>query len=150
MSVMCLLNAHKTPVNVKKVVCRKITSVDLETFQNDLKASDLVANTCTSDSLDELVTSYENTMSSILDKQAPLITKYVSLRPKTPWYNEEIRQVKRKRRKAERKSGDINDHDNYKSIRNTTLSIMNHARQEYYNECISENSSDQKKVVSNY
>ena len=44
------------------------------------------------------------------------------------------------------KSGDINDHDIYKSIRNTTLSVMNHARQEYYNECISENSSDQKKL----
>ena len=66
-----------------------------------------------------------------------------------PWYNEEIRQVKRKRRKAEKKwmkSGDINYHDIYKSIRNTTLSLMNHARQEYYNECISENSSDQKKL----
>ena len=70
MSVMCLLNAQKPPVNVKKVVCQKITSIDLETFQNDLKAGDLFANTCTSDSLDELVTSYENTMSSILGKHA--------------------------------------------------------------------------------
>ena len=43
---------------------------------------------------DELVTLYENTMSSIIDKHAPLVTKYVSLRPKMPWYNEEIRQVK--------------------------------------------------------
>ena len=124
-------------------------SIDRETFQNDLKVSDLLDNTCTSDSLDKWVTLYENTMSSILDKHAPLVTKYVSLRPKMPWYNEEIRQVKRKRRKAEKKwmkSGDINDHDIYKSIRNTTLSLMNHARQEYYNDCISENSFDQKKL----
>ena len=41
LSVMCLLNAQKPPVNVKKVVCRKIASIDLETFQNDLKVSDL-------------------------------------------------------------------------------------------------------------
>ena len=67
LSVMCLLNAQKPPVNVKKVVCRKIASIDLETFQNDLKVSDLVANTCTSDSLAELVTLYQNTMSPILD-----------------------------------------------------------------------------------
>ena len=79
MSVMCLLNVQKPPVNVKKVVCHQITSIDLETFQNDLKVSDLVANTCTSDSLNELVTFYENTMSSIVDKYAPLVTKYVNL-----------------------------------------------------------------------
>ena len=93
------------------MACRKITSTDLETFQNDLKVSDLVANACTSDSLDELVTLYENTIViySILDTHTPLVKKKkkgkkkkVSLRPKTPWYNGEIRQVKRKRRKAER------------------------------------------------
>ena len=73
----------------------------------------------------------------------------VSLKPKTPWFNEEIRQVKRRRRKAEKKwlkSKDVKDYDDYKAIRNEALSLMNQARHVYYNECINENSSDQKKL----
>ena len=147
LSVMCSLKTKKPPVNVKKVVYRKLKSIDIETFQNDLRNSNLILNSA--DSLDNLVELYENTLSSLLDEHAPLVTKQVSVKPKTPWFNEGIRQVKRRRRKAEKKwlkSRDQKDYDDYKAIRNEALSLMNQARHEHYNECITVNSTDQKKL----
>ena len=45
MSVMCSLMTQKPPVKMKKVVCRKIASINLENFLNDLRESDLITST---------------------------------------------------------------------------------------------------------
>ena len=50
-----------------------------------------------------MVDTYNNELSSLLDKHAPVTVKKVVLRPHAPWYTEHIRQAKVERRKAERK-----------------------------------------------
>ena len=52
----------------------------------------------------ELTSSYDHTLRSILDKHAPVQSgKALSVRPRIPWFDEELKELKIKRRKLERK-----------------------------------------------
>ena len=53
--------------------------------------------------LSHFVNKYNNTLKSLLDTNAPLRTKTITLRPTASWYNEEIRSEKRRRRALERR-----------------------------------------------
>ena len=55
-----------------------------------------------SDNLNDIVWSYNKTLSALREGHAPLKTKAVNTKPKVPWYNEQIRAAKILRRKAER------------------------------------------------
>ena len=69
--------------------------------------------------------------------------------PRVPWFNDEIKEAKRKRRKTERKwrrSKSTIDLDNFKRSRNTVNHILFKARQHFYSDLIDEHSGDQKKL----
>ena len=51
--------------------------------------------------LDAFVRRYHTTLSKVNDCHAPLTTKTVKNRPAVPWYNDEIKAVKRLTRKTE-------------------------------------------------
>ena len=51
--------------------------------------------------LNDLVSHYNNTMSTLIDAHAPEITKTITVRPDTPWFNREILLAKQLRRKYE-------------------------------------------------
>ena len=53
--------------------------------------------------LNELTSSYNSTLTSLLDKHAPMKEKVVVCRQRLPWFNSEIKCAIRTRRKAERK-----------------------------------------------
>lgn len=66
-----------------------------------------------------------------------------------PWFTDDIRMEKKKRRKAEkkwRKSQSVSDHNAFKLARNKMLFVMNNARTKYYTDCITDNSSNQRKL----
>ena len=103
----------------------------------DLASSELCQNP--SDDLQELVTSYNDTLKAALDKHALLMTKTIVQRPRVPWFSEEIREAKRERRKAEkrwRKSRLDSDLAVFKAKRNATTRLMNKARWEFYSNFI--------------
>ena len=86
------------PPAVKKILhFRKLNGIDIEEFRSDIIASQLTRSP--RDDIDGLVAQYNDTMSNILDKHAPLITKEVRVRPNTPWYDESVTLAKRERRK---------------------------------------------------
>lgn len=70
-------------------------------MNEDSATSELCQNP--SDDLQELVSSYNNTLVAALDKQAPLMTRIIIQRPRVPWFSQEIREAKRQRRKAEKR-----------------------------------------------
>ena len=66
---------------------------------------------------DHLAECYEATLASVIDRQAPLKSKVILERPRVPWFNNEIKEAKCKRRKAEqkwRRSKSTIDLDNFK------------------------------------
>ena len=84
--------------------------------------------------LDELVDLYNETMTTVLDKHAPVTTKYVPVRPATAWYDEVIHQAKCKKRCAERKwrkTGPEIDRHLYKQTRNDLTEFVKSAKREH-------------------
>ena len=77
---------------------------------------------------------YNSNLKSVLDKHAPLKTKVNVESPRVPWFNEEIKDAKRKRRKAEKKwrsSRQAADLASFKYRQNVVTRLMNKARQEH-------------------
>ena len=121
--------------------------VDLGALSDEISSSELCANT--PDTLNELVLCYNSTLSSALDRHAPLITKTIPARPLVPWFNDEIKEARRLRRRAERRwrrSGLDTDLLTYKAIKNKTNNLMNEARRVFFTEFVEENCNDQRKL----
>ena len=136
-TVLCDLQLGKPPPKVKQVSNRKIKDIDRERLQVDLLSSELCQNT--PDTLDELVNSYNTTLAQALDRHAPLCTKVIRSRPLVPWFNEEIKAARRKKRKAERKwrrTGSREDMLAYKAKRNDVNALMNEARRKFHHNFI--------------
>ena len=100
---------------------------------------------------DKFVQSYNSTVSSILDRHAPLKSKVMRSRPQVTWYNQEIAAVKKKRSKADhertwRKTKPAEDLLVFKSLRNHVTYLCNQARRKFYVGFVKEQGSDQRKL----
>ena len=121
----------------RDVTFRKLKSIDLEVFTDDLRASELLLDPLTL--LTDLVRSYNTTLSSLLDEHAPTCTRAIVSRHNVPWFNEEIRSAKRQWRRAERKWKLSNldaDFQAFKTTQNKATYIMSNARREFYTEFV--------------
>ena len=95
----------KKPVLEKKLITfRKLRSIDFDSFGSDVTNSSLSSLFSTPlPCLDDLISEYNGVLSSILDIHAPVKTKTITLRPAAPWYSEEINNLKKDRRRLERR-----------------------------------------------
>ena len=146
-SVVCGLQTPKPAVSVKKHTYRNLKSVNIDQLRSDLMDSELCVNPPSD--LENLVSCYNTTLSDTLDRYAPLKTRVVSVRPRLPWFDEDIREAKRARRKAEkrwRKTNSLDDFDHYRKCRNRVTYLLNSARIAFYRDFIEDNSTDQGKL----
>ena len=97
--------------------------------------------------LDNLVTQYNDVLSSILDTHAPVRTRTVTLRPVAAWYSEEINSLKKHRRRLERRwrrTKLSTDRQLFiaqcRAVHNLTCS----SKKSYYTSLINDNQSDFK------
>ena len=77
------------------------------------------------------------------------MTRDIIVRPRAPWFNEDIREAKRTRRRAEKKWRTTRlpaDLAAFKKERNRVVNLMNEARRVYYNQFIEDNSTDQRRL----
>ena len=144
--VHCMAESHLSASD-RTVSYRKWKSVNLDSLNTSLANSDLCKHP--PENLEDLVSCYSKTLQTAMDKQAPLQTWTVVSRPRVPWYNDEIRQAKRDRRKAEKKWRRTKLHSDlteFKIKRNTVNNLLYKARREFYTDFIAENSHDQRVV----
>ena len=147
LTVLTTLRATKPAITSKERVYRKIKSIDLNAFQNDLAFSELCQET--HKEFNELVECYNKTLTHVLDKHAPLQRKIILQRQRVPWYSDQILAVKRIRRKAERtwrSSNSARDLKEHKSARNFATNLIKKARSDFFENLTQENSSDQGKL----
>ena len=101
--------------------------------------------------ISELVDLYNKELSALLEQHAPLKKKIVTLRPIAPWYSEEIRKEKSKRRKLEcrwhRTQLTIN-REIYVQQCNTVNTLILSSKKEFYSSIITENKSDPRVLFS--
>lgn len=154
-SLICELHPVKPPPTVKKITYRKLKSVDIQSLKRDLVSSDLCNDLMdgqtdsTVNGLIQLVQSYNDTLSEIINRHAPFISRTMRVRPAVPWYDDNIKAAKRKRRKGERrwrKTGLPSDFNAFKTIKNQATHLMNQARRSCYTDFVNNNSSDQGKL----
>ena len=118
----------------KEMSFRKIKSINRDSLREELSRSDLCTNFL-SYSLEILVNLYNNTLTSTLNRHAPVITKTVTKRPTVPWFNQEVKDTKKERRRAERKWRKPllqTDLLVFKAKKNQATGVMKRARADYY------------------
>ena len=116
----------------KRVVYRKLREIDVDQFKKDILTS-LVSDA--SDDASALVNKYNTVLRELLDKHAPQKTKMVTLRPRVPWFTDAIRDLKKQKRRFERKmnkSGLEVDKQRYKEQCKIYNDALQQSKCDYY------------------
>jgi len=99
---------------------RRLHSIDVNSFLTDLQCSRLITNP--PNSLGSLLIAYNTTLSILLDKRAPVITKFSSRKSKSnPWFTSTLRAFKSTVSRAEniwKRTHSALDWSSFKSLRN--------------------------------
>ena len=90
---------HENYIDISK---RDFKKYDKDFFCSELQKANLPA-IFHEISLDNCVLLYNNTLTSILDKQCPITNMRIKKRVRQKWYNGDLRDIKRKKRSIERK-----------------------------------------------
>ena len=121
---------------------RRLHSIDTNSFLSDLKSSQLITNP--PDSLDCLLTAYNSTLSSLLDKHAPIITKISNRKSKSnPWFSHPLRAFRTTLRHAEsiyKCTHSALDWSKFKSLRNRYHHLIFDAKKQYFSKLVSSSS----------
>ena len=80
------------------IACQKIKAIDFEALNADMCNSELLNN---GNYVDSAVSEYENVLSLLLNKHAPVKQRTIIIRPRAPWYNADITDAKQIQRKLE-------------------------------------------------
>lgn len=72
---------------MKTITYRKLKAVNIGERRRDLISSRLADRTTPVD-LDELVHAYDDILASLTERHAPLRTRTLTNRPRTPWFND--------------------------------------------------------------
>lgn len=129
---------------VEEIYYRKIKAIDIESFKDDLRESKLCQDP--SDAIADLVSCYGGIMTSLLGKHAPLQKKTITVCQRVPWFNNEIKEAKRVRRRYERiwrRTGLESHRFNFTRARNHMNHVM---RRDYYFNLINGNDCYQRKL----
>ena len=97
------MSVEKNPRVSKHISYRKTASIDIDIIKSAIVDAKLNARVSEQTSVTEQVEVFNTILSDILEQHAPLQHRKVTIRPKSQWFNDKIRDAKHKRRKAERK-----------------------------------------------
>jgi hypothetical protein len=78
-----------------------LRQINIGDLKSDIIGSHLIENPASD--INSHVAQYNQVLSGLIDRHAPLITKSITLRPHAPWYSDELREQKRVKRQCERK-----------------------------------------------
>ena len=150
--IVCPLTIRSHETKSKKIKCRKIGDIDLESFRADIKNSKL--NTDLTGSLEETVQDYTDILQTLLNKHAPESVKTLKPRPRQPWYKSNLRSIKQISRRKERKLRKTQKSDSayadikadFKKAEEYYFKSVDSAKTAYYGALILDNKGDQGKL----
>ena len=120
----------------------KLKDIDMDVLNSDLQKLNFPT-----ESLDFMVQRYNFNLSETLQNNAPLIEKYVRIRPNTAWFNNHIWHAKVMKRRLERKyrkSGLEADLEKYKEQCKTVKHFLTEYKTEFYSCKINQSRNDIK------
>jgi hypothetical protein len=128
-AVLCRLNITKLAPEPVTVIYRRINKIDKQAFKDDLLHC--VPSDCS-------VAMYNETLTSVLDKHAPLCQRTVSGRKFNPWFSgiaEKFGKLKRERRQAERRwlKSKLTVHKQiFESAKHKITALVEHAKTAFF------------------
>ena len=132
--IICNVNFPYLKPSKLSISTRKIRSIKIGSFIESVIDANFGSDT---DTLYMLVEKYNSHLRAILDNHAPLISKTLTSRPKSQWYSDHLREIKREVRKLERryiKNKLIINFDMFKSKCIVYKALLNSAKTAYYRE----------------
>jgi len=118
---------------------RRLHSIETDSFISDIQSSRLITNPPTS--LGSLLISYNTTLSSLLNKHAPIISKLSKRRTKSnPWFTPTLHAFRSKVRHAEtvyKHSYSPQSWLSFKSLRNRYRNLILIAKKKFYSNLVS-------------
>ena len=141
--------ANTPNTTVKNLSYRRFQDIDIDTFKCDIEGSK-ISNGSLFTSIDEAMTLYNTTLTELMNKHCPIITKKVkSHTKKSTWFDKELCLLRRKRRSAERrwcKSRDPAAKEEYKNLRDCMNKLMKTKRTMYHQKALNGVKDDSKKL----
>ena len=101
--VSCTMNYSKPPSSKVLTTYRSTKTLDASKLQSDINDALSKTDSLFKPSLDQLVSLYNKDLKDIYDSIAPIQSRWIRQRSQAPWYNQDLRQVKREKRRLERK-----------------------------------------------
>ena len=132
MLIDCIVDYDKqAPLNVKSTV-RNFKNMNKVDFSKDLNST--ISGLEFRDTVDEMLEQLDSSFVGVLDVLAPSQTRSRNLRTRFAWYNEEINDARRVRRKLERKwrKKTDDDHTAYTDQSNSVNKLIQTAKETYY------------------
>ena len=146
--IQCPIGFPRPALSRKELTFRKLKNIDIAEFSTDIASSTLCASVHW-DNIDALSDCFNMTLTDTLDKHAPLKTRIMINRPKIPWFNDDIKQLKRKCRRLEKKAlkSDLpGNWNNYHKVRNQCSALLKSARVNYHSNLIYQYGGDSRKL----
>ena len=136
----------------KLIEYRKFEEIDIDSFKADLLLSELWAGDVSSLDLDEAVVLYNNTLTNLIDKHCPVIKRNVkSKHSGANWFDSDLREHRRERRKAERlkrKSPTKENKMKYIQICQSFNKLIWLKKREFYQKSLRSSEQDKRSLYS--
>ena len=126
---------------------RRTKSIKIPDFISDLSSSELILSPPTL--LEDLVNCYNTTLTCILDKHAPLITKVIHSPKLNSWFTPALKLLKKARRKLEHKWKSLPNLANITAFRKANNAYQNAiitAKKQYHSHLIAENITNPRQL----
>ena len=146
-AITCEIKQRMSSTKSKSVSYRKLKAIDIRQFRNSLQASLTLERTNGSTTV--CMERYINVLSTVVDTHAPLLHRTITPRPNAPWYTEQLRESKRKRRSLERKwrrSRKDSDRIQYRGQCATVAKHLTDAKTDYYSKKVEECAGNSKLI----
>ena len=143
--LLCNIHHPKPHLEQKVITTRKLRSIDLPSFRQDI-AKKLAVNEEDS-TVSDLLALYENHLTTVLENHAPAKEKSVIVRPQQPWFSDELHQAKSEKRKAERlwrRTGLTVHKEIFKAEKTRYNTLLTDSKCAHYNSRITECGQDSK------
>ena len=143
--LLCNVHHPKPHLQKKKILTRKLRSIDLPSFRGDIAQG--LRDLDDRDSVSDLLDSYDTHLTNVLNKHAPTKEKSVVIRPQQPWFSDELHLAKSEKRKAEklwRRTGLTVHREIFKAEKVKYNNLLASSKASYYNQKITDCGKDSK------
>ena len=131
----------------KTITYRSIKQVNREVFKNDL--TNIIEGISVEDDIGKVVTEFDAAASKLMDEHAPKVTRKVKIVNSSPWFDNEYRELRKERRRAEKRyiqSGSPADKETFVQLRKQTTELAKLKKQQHFTKQVTQANNKSKEL----